>query len=135
MHCPTGLDECFVSALVRLRRRRRAVHRRTRRNARATDNGTPAAKDDQARALIDELRPDAGQHGEWRIERVVTETGLDRKAAAAEIDRIDRARNAHLRDWYNVDIGSPAIVDLAIDTATFGNEGAAALIVAAVHAR
>lgn len=72
---------------------------------------------------------------EWRIERVVTETGLDRKAAAAEIDRIDRARNAHLRDWYNVDIGSPAIVDLAIDTATFGNEGAAALIVAAVHAR
>ncbi len=72
---------------------------------------------------------------EWRIERVVTERNLDRKAAAAEVDRIDRARKAHLRDWYNVEIGSPEIVDLAIDTATFGNEGSAALIVAAVHAR
>lgn len=72
---------------------------------------------------------------EWRIERVVTEAGLDRKAASAEVDRIDRARHAHLRDWYNVEIGSPAIVDLAIDTASFGSEGAAALIVAAVHAR
>jgi cytidylate kinase len=72
---------------------------------------------------------------EWRIERVVTERNLERKAAAAEVDRIDRARRAHLRDWYNVEIGSPEIVDLAIDTSTFGNEGSAALIVAAVHAR
>jgi len=58
----------FVSALVRLL----AATRRSSANApqrAATDNGTPAAKDDQARALIDELRPDAGQHGEWRIER------------------------------------------------------------------
>ncbi len=85
-------------------------------------------------------RPDVVRmfmHGprEWRIERVVAERGLDYKGAAAEVDRIDRARRAHLRDWYNVEIGSPEIVDLAIDTSTFGAEGAAALIVAAVHAR
>jgi cytidylate kinase len=71
---------------------------------------------------------------EWRIERIVTEFGLDAKAAAAEVDRIDRTRRAYLRDWYNVEIGSPAIVDLAIDTSTFGEEGSAALITAAVNA-
>lgn len=72
---------------------------------------------------------------EWRIERLVSERSLDQKAAAAEIDRIDRARKAHLRDWYNVELGSPEVVDLAIDTSTFGPEGSVALIVAAVHAR
>lgn len=72
---------------------------------------------------------------EWRIERVMENLGLDEKAAAAEVDRIDKARRAHLRDWYNVDIGSPAIVDIAIDTSTFDIEGSAKLIVAAVHAR
>ena len=71
---------------------------------------------------------------DWRIERLVAERGLDHKAAAAEVDRIDRARKAHLRDWYNVEIGSADIVDLAIDTATFGTEGSVALIVAAVRA-
>jgi cytidylate kinase len=72
---------------------------------------------------------------EWRIERVAEQLGVDMKIAAAEVDRIDRARRAHLRDWYNVDMGSSAIVDLAIDTSTFGEEGAAKLIVTAVNAR
>ncbi len=72
---------------------------------------------------------------EWRIERVTQTLGLDEKTAAAEVDRIDRARRAHLRDWYKVDIGSSAVVDLAIDTSTFGEEGSAKLIVAAAHAR
>lgn len=72
---------------------------------------------------------------DWRIERIGAEYRLDRKAAAAEVDRVDRARRAHLRDWYNVEIGSPAVVDLAIDTATFGEDGASQLVIAAVHAR
>lgn len=72
---------------------------------------------------------------EWRIERVALQLGIDEKTAAAEVDRIDRARRAHLRDWYKVDWGSSALVDLAIDTSTFGEEGSAKLIVAAVHAR
>ena len=70
---------------------------------------------------------------DWRIERVAGEEGLEYKAAAAEVDRIDKARRAHLRDWYNVEIGSPAVADLAIDTATFGEERSAQLIVTAVH--
>lgn len=72
---------------------------------------------------------------EWRIERIATELALEPKAAAAEVDRIDRARRAHLRDWHGVEFGSPEIVDLAIDTATFGESASASLIVAAVHAR
>lgn len=72
---------------------------------------------------------------DWRTERVAAEYGLDPKAAAAEVDRIDKARRAHLRDWYNVEMGSPAVVDLAIDTATFGEERSAQLVIAAVHER
>jgi cytidylate kinase len=71
----------------------------------------------------------------WRIERVMTEYDVDEKAAATEVDRIDRERRAHLRDWYRVEMGSADIVDLAIDTASFGITGSAALIVAAVHGR
>ena len=72
---------------------------------------------------------------DWRIERLVSDYQLDRKAAAAEIDRIDKARRAHLRDWYDVEIGSPEIVDLSLDTATFGRDGCAQIILAAVHGR
>ncbi|HUN28422.1 MAG TPA: cytidylate kinase-like family protein [Alphaproteobacteria bacterium] len=72
---------------------------------------------------------------DWRIERIVADLGLEHKAASGEVDRIDRARRAHLRDWYNAEIGSPAIVDLAIDTSTFGTEGSAKLVIDAVHAR
>jgi cytidylate kinase len=72
---------------------------------------------------------------DWRVERIASQYGLDRKMAGAEVDRIDKARRAHLRDWYNVEMGSPALVDLAIDTATFGEERSAELIVAAVHER
>jgi CMP/dCMP kinase len=72
---------------------------------------------------------------DWRVERIADELGLELKAAASEVDRIDRARRAHLRDWYNVEIGSPEIVDLAIDTSTFGTQGSAKLVIDAVHAR
>jgi len=70
---------------------------------------------------------------DWRIARVSRDFGLELKAAAAEVDRIDKARRAHLRDWYNVEIGSPAIVDLALDVATFGEERAAELIASAAR--
>ena len=76
-------------------------------------------------------------HGprDWRIENIARNFELDRKAAQAEVDRIDRARKAHLRDWYDADFGNPAFYDLSIDTASFGEGGSAALIVAAVAAR
>lgn len=72
---------------------------------------------------------------DWRVERIMAELGLEQKAAASEVDRIDRARHAHLRDWYNVEMGSPAIVDLAIDTSTFGTQASGKLVIDAVHAR
>ena len=72
---------------------------------------------------------------DWRVERIMAERGLEQKAAASEVDRIDRARHAHLRDWYNVEMGSPAIVDLAIDTSTFGTQASGKLVIDAVHAR
>jgi cytidylate kinase len=72
---------------------------------------------------------------EWRIERLTIEAGIDRKAAEFEVDRIDRARSAHLRDWYRVEQGSPSIVDLGIDTSSFSATECAKLIAAAVRAR
>ena len=70
---------------------------------------------------------------DWRIERTMNELRLDRKAAQAEVDRVDRARRAHLRDWYRVEQGSPEIVDLSIDTSTFTPEACAELIVTAAR--
>lgn len=72
---------------------------------------------------------------DWRVHSVMELFGEDEKNASAEVDRIDRARRAHVRDWYGVDFGDPAIYDLSIDTATFGIEASAELIVAAVRAR
>ena len=70
---------------------------------------------------------------EWRIERIETELQLDARSAAAEVDRIDKERHAHLRDWYGVAFGNPDIYDLSIDTSTFGAERSAALIASAVR--
>jgi cytidylate kinase len=72
---------------------------------------------------------------DWRIARVARDLQVDVKAAAVEVDRIDRARRAHVRDWYGVEMGDPEITDLSIDTSTFGIEASAELLVAAVRAR
>ena len=72
---------------------------------------------------------------ELRIHTIVDVFGQTEKVAAAEVDRIDKARRAHLRDWYGVDFGNPALYDLSIDTSTFGTDGSARLIVDAVRAR
>ncbi|MDE2482782.1 MAG: cytidylate kinase-like family protein [bacterium] len=72
---------------------------------------------------------------EWRIERVSEHLGLERKAATAEVERIDRDRAAHLRDWYGVEIGSREIVDLALDTSAFGTRASASVLIEAVRAR
>ena len=72
---------------------------------------------------------------DWRIERTITEFGLDRKAAQAEVERMDRARRAHLRDWYRVEQGSPEIVDIAVDVSSFSPRACADLIVTAVRER
>jgi cytidylate kinase len=72
---------------------------------------------------------------DWRAQRIMHELGLNEKAAHAEVDRIDRARASHLHDWYEAKFGDPRHYDLSIDTASAGEAGSVALIVAAVRSR
>jgi CMP/dCMP kinase len=72
---------------------------------------------------------------EWRIERIVRTLHVDRKTAQAEVDRVDKARGAYLRDWYGVPFGDPSLSDLSIDTSHFDEAQCASVIVDAVHAR
>jgi hypothetical protein len=61
--------------------------------------------------------------------------GVDRKTAEAEVDRVDRARAAYLRDWYAATFGDPHAHDLCFDTSRMPEKSAAELIVTAVRAR
>lgn len=70
----------------------------------------------------------------WRIHHIIGALQVAEKDAAAEVERIDRARRAYLRDYYQIEWGDPQYHDLCIDTARFGVQGTAALIVAAVNA-
>jgi cytidylate kinase len=72
---------------------------------------------------------------DWRIEHIAAAMRVDPKTAEAEVERMDRARAAYLRDWYGVAFGDPHQHDLCIDTSRAGEAGAAALVVAAVRSR
>lgn len=72
---------------------------------------------------------------EWRVARVARESGASEKLAASEVDRIDRARRAYVRDWYAAHFGDPALYDLSLNAATLGEHGCIAAIVAGVRAR
>lgn len=70
---------------------------------------------------------------DWRVHRIMDVLNVDEKAAAAEVDRIDKARRAYMRDYYEIDWGDSSFYDLSIDTARFGLERSAALVIAAVR--
>jgi len=72
---------------------------------------------------------------DWRIGHVVQGTNVDEKTAAAEIDRVDKARAEYLRRYYDLNWTDPANFDVMIDTSAFGLEKAAELIAAAVRER
>ncbi len=72
---------------------------------------------------------------EWRIARIMEATGADGKTARSEVDRIDRARAAYIRDWYGVTFGDPRTYDICLDTSRFAPMQAAALIAAALRSR
>ena len=72
---------------------------------------------------------------DWRVHHVMTGTGAEEKAAAAEVDRIDGARRSYLYEWYDLRWGETDQYDLALDTASFGHAASVAAIVAAVRAR
>jgi len=71
----------------------------------------------------------------WRIAHIEQAMETDRKTAEAEVDRVDRARAAYLRDWYNAAFGDPHGHDLCLDTSRLSEKAAAELIVAAVRVR
>lgn len=72
---------------------------------------------------------------DWRIGHVVQGTNADEKTAAAEVDRVDKARADYLRRYYDLNWTDPANFDLMIDTSSFGLEKTAELIAAAVRER
>lgn len=72
---------------------------------------------------------------EWRVAHIVETTGAHREVAQAEVERIDRARSAYLRDWYGLQFGDLRNYDLGIDASRFSPAQGAALIVAAVRER
>lgn len=72
---------------------------------------------------------------DWRVQRIVRDLGLDVRSAQGEVERVDRERQAHLRDWYDVEFGNPQLYDVLIDTSAFGDEGSADLLIAATKSR
>lgn len=72
---------------------------------------------------------------DWRIHHIMEGHGVDEKTAAAEVDRIDRARTEYMRSYYNMTWAAPENYDLCIDTSAFGPEGSAGIILRAVEAR
>ncbi len=72
---------------------------------------------------------------EWRIDRVARAIGTRHEVAEAELDRVDRARSAYIKDRYGLAFGDPRNYDLCIDASRIDAAQCAALVVAAVRAR
>ena len=72
---------------------------------------------------------------EWRVAHVMETTHVPRDLAEGEIDRVDRARIAYIRQWYGLTFGDPQNYDLCIDSSRLDAAQSAASIVAAVQAR
>jgi CMP/dCMP kinase len=70
---------------------------------------------------------------DWRVAHVAQSLAIDAAAAREEISRIDEARRTYAREGYRVTWGDPRNYDLVVDTAKFGIDGTAAVIVAAVR--
>lgn len=70
---------------------------------------------------------------DWRIHHIMDGLNVDEPTAAAEVDRIDRARRTYMRDYYDLDWGDPSFYDLSIDTARFGSEHSSSMVVNAVN--
>jgi CMP/dCMP kinase len=72
---------------------------------------------------------------EWRVAHAMETTHVPRDLAEGEIDRVDRARIAYIRQWYGLTFGDPQNYDLCIDSSRLDAAQSAATIVAAVQAR
>lgn len=72
---------------------------------------------------------------QWRVGRVAQGAGISHETAQAELDRVDRARSAYIREWYGLTFGDPGNYDLCIDASRLGIAESTQLIVGAVRAR
>ena len=70
---------------------------------------------------------------DWRVRHIMEGHGVDEKTAAAEVERVDRARAQYMQAYYGVKWVDHNNYDLAIDTSAFGEEGSAGLIVSAAQ--
>jgi cytidylate kinase len=70
---------------------------------------------------------------EWRIAHVAETMAVTRETAESEVDRIDRARSAYIRDWYGLTFGDSQNYDLCLDASRLGTAQSAALVIAAVR--
>lgn len=69
----------------------------------------------------------------WRIARLCDVFGIDRRTAVRELERVDAARDAYVRERYRAVVGDARSFDLALDVTRYGVEGSAELIVDAVR--
>lgn len=72
---------------------------------------------------------------DWRIHHIMDSHGVDEKTAAAEVERVDRARTQYMQAYYGVKWVDHNNYDLTIDTSAFGEEGSTELIVNAARRR
>jgi cytidylate kinase len=72
---------------------------------------------------------------DWRIHRVMEGHRVDEKTAAAEVDRIDRARAEYMRTYYALAWTDPENYELCIDTSALDPQACAQIIVTAVQHR
>lgn len=72
---------------------------------------------------------------EWRIHHIMDGHRVDEKTAAAEADRIDRARAEYMRTYYGIAWSDPENYELCIDTSSFDPQACAQIIVTAARAR
>ena len=71
---------------------------------------------------------------EWRIHHLTEHFGMSDKEAGADIDRIDAARRAFALDNYKLRWGDALAYDLILDSSTYGVDGSADVLIAALHA-
>jgi CMP/dCMP kinase len=71
----------------------------------------------------------------WRVAHLVATTHVSQETAAAEIERIDRARVAYIKQWYGLTFGDARNYDLAMDTARMPPAQCASAIAGAVRDR
>lgn len=72
---------------------------------------------------------------DWRIHHIMEGHRVDERTAAAEVDRIDRARTEYMRAYYGVTWNEPRNYDLCIDTSAFSQKACAEIVVRAVETR